>query len=146
MARTSTQGQSYPLLTQIKDEATRTCLRMLMDQINALRQPAASTDFGGNKLTGVADPTSSSDAATKNYVDTTASPAAIRASILAGGSNPLDVTALRGQLSQVQRAKLRVNPAGNSIPSTGQAFELLYDVDTANLYYFDASTALWIAL
>ncbi|MEU6582736.1 hypothetical protein [Nocardia sp. NPDC046763] len=31
----------------------------------------------GNKVTSVADPTTSTDAATKNYVDTTARPAAL---------------------------------------------------------------------
>lgn len=144
MARTSTSGQSYPLLSRVADPAIREVLRMLMDQINELRQPASSMDLGGNTITGVAAPTADSHVANKSYVDSTFS--SVRSSLLGSGATPLDVTALRGQLSQVQRAKLRVNPAGNPLPTTGQAFELLYDVDTAAQYYWDANTSTWTAL
>jgi len=144
MARTITQGQSYPLLDRVADSATREVLRMLMDQVNQLRQPASTTNFGGNKLAAVGEPEAPSDAATMNYVDSKF--ASVRNNLLAAGNSPLDVTALRGQLSQVQRAKLRVNPAGNELPSVGQPFELLYDVDTGDLHYYNADTNIWTAL
>jgi hypothetical protein len=86
----------------------------------------------------------STDAAHKDYVDTAVS--GVRATLLGAGSSPLDLTGLRGQASQVQRAKLRVNPAGNPLPTSGQPFELLYDVDTAKQYYWNADTSLWVAL
>lgn len=144
MARNRTQGQSYPMLSAVQDEGTRQAMRLLMDQVNQLRQPAQTQDLGGNTITNVGTPTVDSDVATKAYVD--AAIAGVRANLLSSGSTPLDVTALRGQLSQVQRAKLRVNPTGEPLPTTGQAFELLYDVDTAALYYFDASTSVWTAI
>lgn len=144
MARTETKGQSYPLLDRVADSATREVLRMLMDIVNQLRQPASATNFGGNKLTSVGDPTDAADATTKSYVDSAV--AGVRSNLLAAGSTPLDVTALRGQLSQVQRAKLRVNTAGNPLPSVGQPFELLYDEDTTALYYYNASTNQWIGI
>jgi len=145
MARTTTQGQSYPLLDRVADSATREVLRMLMDQVNQLRQPASSTNFGGNDIAGLPNtPQTENSAACKSYVD--AAVAGVRSNLLAAGSTPLDVTALRGQLSQVQRAKLRVNPAGNPLPSVGQPFEMLFDEDTGVLHYYNASTNEWIGI
>lgn len=119
---------------------------MLQDQINELRQPASATDFSGNRLTNIGTPVDATDAANKSYVDSTASPETIRASLLAAGSNPLDVTALRGQLSQVQRAKIRVVEAGAALPTYGQPFELLYFTDTGTFYYWNATTSEWVIM
>lgn len=146
MARTTTQGQSYPLLSLVKDEGTREVFRVLMDQINQLRQPAAAQDLGGNTFTNMADPTSITQPVTLGYLQTNYSPAVIRQALLSAGSSPLDITGLRGQASQVQRAKIRVNPAGTPLTFIGQPFELLYDEDTPGLFYFNASTAAWVAI
>ena len=144
MSRTpgSTKGQSYPGLSMIKDEATRTSLRLLWDAVNQLRQPGDSQDLGGNVITGSGEPEEDTDLATKSYVDSVSSPAAIRSQLLATGAAALDVTALRGQLSQVQRAKLTVIPPTDPLPPVGQPGELIYQNPTA-LYYYDASTNVW---
>ena len=145
MARTTTQGQSYPLLDRVADSATREVLRMLMDQVNQLRQPASSTDFGGNDIAGLpSTPATENSAACKSYVDTAV--AEVRGNLLAAGATPLDVTALRGQLSQVQRAKLRVIPDGDPLPSVGQPFELAYAISTAELLYYNASINEWVVI
>ena len=145
MARDRVQGQSYPGLDRVSDPGTREVLRVLMDQINSLRQPSATQDLGGNKITGLSSPTSASDAVTKEYVDNLV--AGVRSNLLGSGSTPLDVTALRGQLSQVQRAMIRIIYPGNPRPSTGQPFELIYDENGAGrFYYYDASTNTWIGM
>ena len=144
MSRTNTQGQSYPLLDQVNDDSTRQVLRMLMDQVNALRQPSATQDLGGNTISGVSTPTEPDHVAPKGYVDTAVG--SVRASLLGAGSNPLDLTGLRGQASQVQRAKLRILPAGDAFPIVGQNEELLYSKTTTKLYYFDSATSSWIVL
>lgn len=144
MARNVIQGQSYPMLDRVKDEGTRAVFRMLMDQINVLRQPAGTQDLGGNIITNSGTPTDSTALVPKSYVDSAVG--GVRSNLLGSGSTPLDVTALRGQLSQVQRAKLRVNPANTALPLLGQPFELLYDTDTAKEYYWDSTTSTWIPL
>jgi hypothetical protein len=144
MARNTIQGQSYPMLDRVTDEGTRYVIRMLMDQINLLRQPANTQDLGGNIIINSGTPTESTALVPKSYVDNSITN--VRTNLSGSGSTPLDVTALRGQLSQVQRAKLRVNPTGMPLPTNGQPFELLYDIDTAKEYYWDSSTSTWFPI
>jgi hypothetical protein len=148
MARDNIQGQSYPYLPQIKDIPTRDALRYLMDQVNSLRQPSATLDMGGNKITGVTSPTADSDVTTKSYVDSLTSAAKIRESLTASGATPLDVTALRGRLSQVQRPYLALIPSGDPLPVSGQEGEVIVQ-KTGIVYHllrYDSSSNTWVKI
>lgn len=144
MPRNTIQGQSYALLSQVKDQGTRDAVRILMDQVNQLRQPAGTQNLGGNTITNVATPTASSDVATKSYVD--AAVAGVRATLLGAGSNPLDVSGLRGQLLEVQLAKILIVNLTEKLPVNGQPFELLWNYNTSAFYYWNDSTAKWTKL
>jgi hypothetical protein len=60
-----------------------------LDQFAAPTGPVA---FGGQRLTGVADPTSAQDAATKNYVDSVASGFDVKASVRVASTTNITVT------------------------------------------------------
>lgn len=61
--------------------------------INDLTAPTANYDFGNFKITGLADPTSAQDAATKQYVDSTAQGLDVKASVKAATTANITLSA-----------------------------------------------------
>lgn len=61
--------------------------------INDLTVPTANYDFGGFKITNLADPTNAQDAATKQYVDSTAQGLDVKASVKAATTGNITLSA-----------------------------------------------------
>lgn len=63
--------------------------------INDLTVPTADYAFGGFKITGLADPVNAQDAATKNYVDSTAQGLDVKASVKAATTGNITLSGLQ---------------------------------------------------
>lgn len=147
--------QSYPLLSQVSDRATRELFRLVLDRVHSLegraKDPAPlrkDLDLGDHRVTNIAEPEDDTDAVTKVYAEENFGPEAIRADLQVGGEFPLDVTNLTGTLAYPQKSKITVIADTEALPDAGlaQPYELL--TYKGVVYYFnpDTNPGVWTPL
>lgn len=78
---TTLAASDIPTLTASKISDFDTQVRT--SRLDQMATPTASVAFGSQKITGLADPTNAQDAATKNYVDSTAQGLDVKGSVVA---------------------------------------------------------------
>lgn len=144
-------------ISQIKDYATRHAIAQIWKRLGSwqgdqqgLAQFPSMVDARGYRLTGLADPTTDSDALSRGAGMTLFGPVATRDALQAGGAAPLNVNGLLGQLAEAQRMGIRVWPdTATALPpvATGRPFEVI--AWRGQLYYFSPTPTppgLWVLL